>query len=376
MKPSTLEAVKYWIAMRSVSRSAPTSGRPRSHDQGSRLRSSGRPRQPRQRGPGLRGPGWAGSWTSPAGLEPRPMRCCRPGGTLTSDQAPQTIACAGSRQGPGEAFHPKIVRDRVRALRRTVIALPATSRGFARDRINGTAQAYDQLAERGQRLLGRTRQRATPQQLVEQAQRRVRRARAARAGTASLPGPGADQRRSRCLHCTTSPFARLRGSVCTWPCRIHVGPLFALGMPAGASASGLSASQAVPSGARECGVDLPPEHAAPAQPGRTELVLGAAAAAVVQRHRRPGRWLLAQPVDHRLEHRARRAAATARAHRAAVLGRCPGPTTNGPPTYLHEAATGAGISERPRRRPMSPLNRSDATHRRRPPIRNLGGMPM
>jgi hypothetical protein len=49
-------------------------------------------------------------------------------------------------------------------------------------------------------------------------------------------------------------------------------------MPAGASASGLSASQAVPSGARECGVDFPPEHAAPAQPGRTELVLGTAAA--------------------------------------------------------------------------------------------------
>jgi heparin binding hemagglutinin HbhA len=86
--------------------------------------------------------------------------------------------------GAREPFHPKIVRDRVQALRGTVIALPATSRGFARDRINGTAQAYDQLAERGQRLLGRTRQRATPQQLVEQAQRRVRRARAARAGTA------------------------------------------------------------------------------------------------------------------------------------------------------------------------------------------------
>jgi len=75
---------------------------------------------------------------------------------------------------------PKATRARARTSRPDVGVLTRKTEEFARDQINRAVQAYDDLAVRGETLVGRIRRQQTPEELVEQAQATIRRARAAR----------------------------------------------------------------------------------------------------------------------------------------------------------------------------------------------------
>jgi heparin binding hemagglutinin HbhA len=79
-----------------------------------------------------------------------------------------------------DELHPKIVQDRVRTLRSDVQALPRKTRDLVRGRIDQTVGIYDDLAARGQTLVGRIRRQQASEDLLEQAQATVRQARATR----------------------------------------------------------------------------------------------------------------------------------------------------------------------------------------------------
>jgi len=92
---------------------------------------------------------------------------------------------------------PKATRERAGTLRHDVAELTHRTEEFAHVQFDKAAGTYDDLAVRGERLVGRIhRQKATTEELVEQAQATVRRARAtrtaAREGTegASASGRG------------------------------------------------------------------------------------------------------------------------------------------------------------------------------------------
>jgi len=80
---------------------------------------------------------------------------------------------------------PKATQHRVRhgleTLQHDVAELPSRGREFARDRLGQANHGYDDLAARGEQLVGRLSPRKPTQELVEQSQTTIRRARATRA---------------------------------------------------------------------------------------------------------------------------------------------------------------------------------------------------
>jgi heparin binding hemagglutinin HbhA len=118
--------------------------------------------------------------------------------TVTAPKPLYAAAGAGDliverlRRFPGQVrdqLHPKLVQGRLAALRGNLAALPTRTQAAARSRFDRADAAYDGLVARGVTLLRRERPQQTTQQLVDQAQRRVRRARAAREA-ASKPATG------------------------------------------------------------------------------------------------------------------------------------------------------------------------------------------
>jgi len=79
---------------------------------------------------------------------------------------------------------PKATRQRVRhgleTLQHDVAELPTRSRDLAHDRLDQANHGYDDLAARGEQLVGRLRPQKATQELVEQSQTTIRRARATR----------------------------------------------------------------------------------------------------------------------------------------------------------------------------------------------------
>jgi len=89
------------------------------------------------------------------------------------------------------ALEPKLVRDRVATLRSDVAALPAKTRAFAR--LARAEAAYNGLATRGRDVIDRIRRGRPVQEILAEADRAVRRNRAARhptdrAAAAASPG--------------------------------------------------------------------------------------------------------------------------------------------------------------------------------------------
>jgi len=80
---------------------------------------------------------------------------------------------------------PKATQHRVRhgleTLQHDVGEMPTRSREFARDRLDQANHGYDDLAARGEQLVGRLSTRKATPELVEQSQTTIRRARATRA---------------------------------------------------------------------------------------------------------------------------------------------------------------------------------------------------
>jgi len=94
-----------------------------------------------------------------------------------------------------DALEPKVVRDRVATLRSDVTALPANTRAFVAGRLDRAEEAYTSLATRGRDVIDRIRRGRPVQELLEEAERTVRRNRAARhatdrAAAAAAEAPG------------------------------------------------------------------------------------------------------------------------------------------------------------------------------------------
>jgi len=84
------------------------------------------------------------------------------------------------------ALEPKVVRDRVATLRGDVTALPANTRAFVPGRLGRAEDAYAGLATRGRDVIDRIRRGRPVQEILEEAERTVRRNRAARHATDQL----------------------------------------------------------------------------------------------------------------------------------------------------------------------------------------------
>jgi len=75
---------------------------------------------------------------------------------------------------------PKATRARAGALRQDVTQLTHKTEVFAHGQLDKAAETYDDLAGRGERLMGRIRRQKATDELVEQAEATIRRARATR----------------------------------------------------------------------------------------------------------------------------------------------------------------------------------------------------
>jgi hypothetical protein len=91
-----------------------------------------------------------------------------------------------------DALEPKIVRDRAATLRSDVTTLPANTRAFVAGRLDRAAKAHASLATRGQDVIDRIRRGRPVQELLEEAERTVRRNRAARHATGKTPAAAAE----------------------------------------------------------------------------------------------------------------------------------------------------------------------------------------
>jgi len=86
---------------------------------------------------------------------------------------------------------PKAARDRAETLRHDVGQLTHKTEEFARGQLGRAAGTYDDLADRGARLVGRIRRQKATHELVGQADATVRRARATRNAPRKSTAPGA-----------------------------------------------------------------------------------------------------------------------------------------------------------------------------------------
>jgi len=91
-----------------------------------------------------------------------------------------------------DTLEPKLVRDRVATLRGDVASLPANTRAFVAGRLDRAEDAYAILATRGQDVIDRIRRGRPVQELLEEAERTVRRNRAARHATGKTPAAAAE----------------------------------------------------------------------------------------------------------------------------------------------------------------------------------------
>jgi heparin binding hemagglutinin HbhA len=107
----------------------------------------------------------------------RPLYAVAGAGDLAVDRVRRRVAALR------DALEPKLVRDRVATLRGDVTTLPAKTRAFVPGRLDRAADAYAGLATRGRDVIDRIRRGRPVQEILAEAERTVRRNRAARHAT-------------------------------------------------------------------------------------------------------------------------------------------------------------------------------------------------